>query len=250
MTSIKNLSIPEACHQSWQHMTTVNEGRHCQSCCKTVIDFTAMSNEQIVAHLSAKNNVCGRFEHGQLNQLNQELYISDLSAKGKWARILAVVGMLTTIGSLKANGQTKSPIVKTSDTSHTLQTDSFMLGKVLRTDSLPKKINDGNNHVLVKGKVTHKVDGAALPGATIKIKGTNTSTQTDTNGNFSIYVQDEYQMLKVSYIGFVSQEIPLSGDVNKVFDIKMQENTAMMGEVVVVRYSLPKRIWYKIKRIF
>ena len=47
MTHIKNISIPQPCSQSWQQMTPVEQGRHCESCCKTVVDFTPMSNDEI-----------------------------------------------------------------------------------------------------------------------------------------------------------------------------------------------------------
>jgi hypothetical protein len=258
MTHIKSLSIPQTCHQSWQQMTTVNEGRHCEHCCKTVTDFTLMTNDEIINYLSAKNNICGRFEHQQLNYINRHLYIEDLSASGRWKRILLIAGMITTINSLKVSGQNKAAIVKTPDASQACPTTSsknYMLGKVLQTDSTSKNKHNTINEVVIKGKVTDKSDRSTIPGVTIKVKGTNTITQTDVSGNFTIHVQDQYQVLQVSYVGYILQEIPLNGDVTKLYDIQMQENTSMLGEVVIVkqsllkRMSLPKRIWRKIKRV-
>lgn len=79
MTPIQNISIPEACHESWQQMTPVDQGRHCQQCCKTVTDFMVMSNDEIISYLSSANNVCGRFNEHQLDSLNHQLDIRNLS---------------------------------------------------------------------------------------------------------------------------------------------------------------------------
>ena len=67
--------IPEPCNESWDKMTPVNngptgQGRHCSSCEKTVVDFTTMSNDEILGYLSRRNNerVCGRFKTEQVRQ--------------------------------------------------------------------------------------------------------------------------------------------------------------------------------------
>ena len=62
--------IPEPCHESWEKMTPTQTGRHCNSCEKTVVDFTAMSNDEIIVYLSERKQerVCGRFEGKQVRQ--------------------------------------------------------------------------------------------------------------------------------------------------------------------------------------
>lgn len=63
------LKIPEPCHENWNRMTTVEQGRFCHSCAKTVIDFSVMTDDEILDHFSkSTGNVCGRFMTKQLNR--------------------------------------------------------------------------------------------------------------------------------------------------------------------------------------
>ena len=43
------LTIPEPCHESWATMTPAAQGRHCAACAKTVVDFSRMTDAQVVA---------------------------------------------------------------------------------------------------------------------------------------------------------------------------------------------------------
>jgi hypothetical protein len=63
------IHIPEPCHESWQAMQPQQNGRFCDSCCKVVVDFTAMSNEQIMDYLQSRKEekVCGRFKKKQMS---------------------------------------------------------------------------------------------------------------------------------------------------------------------------------------
>jgi hypothetical protein len=64
------LSIPTPCHEDWEKMLPVERGRHCEQCCKTVVDFTGMSDEEVVKYFvgRARGGVCGRFAPDQLGR--------------------------------------------------------------------------------------------------------------------------------------------------------------------------------------
>lgn len=63
------LHIADACHEDWNQMTKVEQGKFCGSCCKTVTDFSMMSDKEILAVLSkASANTCGRFTKHQLER--------------------------------------------------------------------------------------------------------------------------------------------------------------------------------------
>jgi len=63
------LGIPKPCHENWSDMQPAEKGRHCAACAKTVIDFTAMSDTEIIRYMSqAGHNVCGRLAPNQINR--------------------------------------------------------------------------------------------------------------------------------------------------------------------------------------
>ena len=64
------ISIPELCHEDWNKMTPNEKGSFCSKCCKTVVDFTQKSPEEIKSILiqNSGKKVCGRFMSDQLDE--------------------------------------------------------------------------------------------------------------------------------------------------------------------------------------
>lgn len=65
---IPTYSIQKPCTEDWGKMSPEEQGRHCQVCCKTVVDFSQKSNTEIVDFLKTNSDkkVCGRFRSEQL----------------------------------------------------------------------------------------------------------------------------------------------------------------------------------------
>jgi hypothetical protein len=63
--------------------------------------------------------------------------------------------------------------------------------------------------IAVRGQVTD-TNGESLPGVSVKIKGTAIGTSTDIDGRYSLSVP-ENSVLVFTYIGFLTQEIAVSG---------------------------------------
>lgn len=84
------------------------------------------------------------------------------------------------------------------------------------------------------------VDSSGMPiiGANILVKGTNSGTITDMNGNFSLEV-DKNATLVVSYIGFADQEIKVGNQTS--LSIVLKEDVAALDEVIVIGYGTTKR---------
>ena len=85
----------------------------------------------------------------------------------------------------------------------------------------------------VKGK-----DGSALPGVNVTVKGTNKSTQTGFDGNFSIDASEK-SILVLSFIGFETKEINVNGRSN--IAVIMQDGDTTLQEVVLIGSRNPKR---------
>ena len=86
----------------------------------------------------------------------------------------------------------------------------------------------------ISGNVSSE-DGP-LPGATVVVKGTENGTSTDFDGNFTINASDG-DVLIVSFIGFETQEVPVSGDQ---VDVVLAEGNEL-NEVVVTGYGTELR---------
>src|SRR6185436_13574976 len=63
---------------------------------------------------------------------------------------------------------------------------------------------------VITGKVVDE-KGNPLPGITITVKGTNSSTTTATDGSFTISVANDKAVLVISGIGYDMQEVKLNG---------------------------------------
>ncbi len=90
----------------------------------------------------------------------------------------------------------------------------------------------------VKG-VVKDVTGETVIGVSIVEKNTTNGTVTDFNGNFTLNVSSDNPVLQVSYIGFKSQEVSTKGKTS--LTIIMEEDAALLGEVVVVGYGAQKK---------
>lgn len=62
------VSIPNPCHENWDQMSPTQNGKHCQSCAKNVIDFTSFTQEEIEQFLKNNPHACGRFYKHQISR--------------------------------------------------------------------------------------------------------------------------------------------------------------------------------------
>ena len=47
------ISIPEPCHEDWNRMTPNEKGRFCDSCEKTIIDFSNYSKTELAKRINS-----------------------------------------------------------------------------------------------------------------------------------------------------------------------------------------------------
>lgn len=82
----------------------------------------------------------------------------------------------------------------------------------------------------ITGKVVADEDGYALPGVSVKLKGTNTGVQTDANGLYTISASTG-QTLVFSFVGTTTQE-RVVGAAN-VINVQLKQDTKTLNEVTV-----------------
>ena len=91
----------------------------------------------------------------------------------------------------------------------------------------------------ITGTITDSSSGEALPGVNILVKGTTFGTMSDANGKYSLEVTGKDAVLIFSFIGYVSQEVPVAG--KSVIDVGLAADLLQLEEVVVIGYGTIKK---------
>jgi TonB-linked SusC/RagA family outer membrane protein len=91
----------------------------------------------------------------------------------------------------------------------------------------------------VSGQVLSQTANAPLAGATVSVKGTNTTTTTDVNGNYSISVPKAGSILVISYVGMGTVERTVNSGGAQNFSLV--EGSGTLDEVVVIGYGQQKK---------
>ena len=93
------------------------------------------------------------------------------------------------------------------------------------------------NAQTVKGTVISGSDNEPLIGASVMVQGTKNGAVTDLDGNFAISAKNG-QTLEVSYLGFITQKVKVTGSV---INVTLLEDKQSLDEVVVVGYGVQKK---------
>jgi hypothetical protein len=157
------IRIPEPCHENWNEMESRENGRHCLSCCKTVVDFTGWDVQTIASYLrnNSRHKVCGRLSHEQISppqNVDKTILLRHVVQSGihAWKKLAAIIVIIFVLQAASCNiplimgkvvvldKETQASEVLTgevdiADDSVCTQTDTsdtVFLGKI-NTDSLP-----------------------------------------------------------------------------------------------------------------
>jgi TonB-dependent SusC/RagA subfamily outer membrane receptor len=103
--------------------------------------------------------------------------------------------------------------------------------------SFNKSIETGT----VKGNIVSTIDGLAVPGVDVIIKGTTKKTQTDFDGDFELKAKNG-DVLTFSFLGYKPIEVKINSD--NFFKVSLAEDTAKLDEIVVSGFSTKSRDEY------
>lgn len=104
----------------------------------------------------------------------------------------------------------------------------YLVGILMAAQSFAQSIT-------VNGVVKDKT-GESVIGANVLIKGTTNGTITDFDGNFTLQA-NKNDILVISFIGYQSQELPVSSQMN----ITLSDDTQILEDVVVIGYGTVKK---------
>lgn len=226
-----SVRIATPCPESWANMKPTEEGRFCENCQKAVVDFTAMTDGEMIRVMSQrKGHSCGRF---RAEQLGRPLRTFSAASHPTQQRLFG----LLTAGLLSwqtTSAQASAP--KTGEKSPVHVTDGR---KKDQSPSNPShSVTPVDSSRIITGRVVAQSDGSDLKGVSVIIKGYNKGATTDATGTFQLVVPAEYTadpvVLTVSFIGFVRHEVSVNLNQQRPLQIALAEDSVLLGEVIVV----------------
>lgn len=90
--------------------------------------------------------------------------------------------------------------------------------------------------IKVSGVITSAEDGLPVIGASVIVKGTTIGTISDSDGNFSMEVPSNAEVIVASYVGMKSQEV----GVGQNLQIVLTTDSELLGEVVVTAMGISR----------
>lgn len=110
---------------------------------------------------------------------------------------------------------------------------------ILNYDEAARQSNPTKKRTII-GTVVDANDKTTLPGAAVRLAGTNTGTVTDADGNYSIEVYSDKDILEFSYLGYKTSKKVV--DKVGVLNIELLSDSEFLNEVVVVGFGTQKKV--------
>lgn len=256
------IHIPQPCSESWDQMAPRANGRYCSACEKTVVDFTRMSDAELIAFFqkSADHSTCGRLRSDQMDRPLIQPVVYPV-----WYQRLGLL-FLGMLGTVTAEGQNRKPVLHPVRASSQTQT-------ALHPVPLKKKIHRKKKikMITIKGRVV-TVDSVGVGLIGVGLTKGGWVTRTDSNGYFTLRIPKSRvanAVLKVAGPGFNTWESRLSQLHLKSLIIGITEMEVLLCSVVkkpfvtiegairtryvepeVVRVSRLQRMIRKVRSIF
>jgi hypothetical protein len=219
------LQIPEPCHEDWNKMTPGDKGRFCDSCQKTVHDFTGMSDVQLVAFFKkpSTGSVCGRFYN---DQLERDFEIS--RKRLPWIKYFFQFALPVFLTTMKTHAQGKPVFKENLAVDSVLSScskspeDGYILGNLMPSKYLSGQVIDEQ--------------GKGIPYATVFIKGTTNGASCDSVGFFKLSIPSLQKKLTLiaSCVGYSEKERQINLKKGNSTQITLSTNSTLNGEVVVI----------------
>ena len=112
---------------------------------------------------------------------------------------------------------------------------SVLEKKIILSTEIVQGIQQEQNKVT---GIVKDANGEPIIGANVIVKGQSTGTITDIDGRFVLDTPKD-AVLQITYIGYVSQEVKVSG--KKEINVVLKEDTETLDEVVVIGYGTAKK---------
>jgi iron complex outermembrane recepter protein len=86
----------------------------------------------------------------------------------------------------------------------------------------------------ITGKIIDTITAEPLIGATVMVKGTTAATSAGLDGTFKLNVPAGNQTLVISFIGYITQQIPIGENSQNIGTIRLSPSTSSTKEVTII----------------
>lgn len=232
-----SVQISTPCSEQWADMKLVEGSRFCGNCQKTVTDFTAMTDDEVMQVIvQHRGHACGRFRIEQLSRPLRTYSPVSYTPQRFWGLLAAgLLGWHTT--------QAQVTDQEVSNEKITVQPVANRL-KHQSQPSTSSSVTQIDSSKVITGRVVAESNNSGLSGVFVTIKGITKGVITDSTGNFRLVIPAEYEAgettLGASFIGFVRQEVSVKLNRQSPLLIALTEDSVLLGEVIVVgNYQKP-----------
>lgn len=251
------IQIPQPCHERWADMQPNEQGRFCANCQKTVVDYTTLSDRELVKLLAKGSEArCGRFYN---EQLNRPLLASNPVTTSVWRQwfgllTLGLFGWQTTRGQ---HNQTNSPLRPASVQQASVKVD-------FAVSTIPVRTTVGSE---TKSVITGKImvmdsSGSPVPApyahVFIEQSGHKWQAFTDSSGAYKLLFPTQLLAGQLT----VYARTPTNCRGNITFDASTSAATIALNDLIILEKPAPVKVitgggicliqtpsrWQKIKR--
>jgi hypothetical protein len=250
MSKKLQLSIPKPCHENWDAMTPVQQGKFCGSCQKQVVDFSNLSDRQVAEFFKkpSTGSVCGRFMTDQLDRA-----IEIPKKRIPWLKYFFQFAIPAFLVSMKASSQkTQGKIKMTTVTKDTTRQEMFPTMGMVAPVCIKPPVNEIKGDIkLIKlsGTIQLKVEnekGEPISYASIETGVIGKGGVADKNGLFNLdkSILNINAQLFVSSAGYERKAVPvktisgLTGTVSIVLQTKGWLNEVVVTAICQTRKSM------------
>ena len=218
MSQPVRLSITKPCHEKWDDFTPTATGGFCSSCSKNVIDFTKMTETEIVEFIKTKpSNACGRFRQGQLKDYTiARTYDPRIKPSGMLFRA-GLISLVMAFINKPATAQvtTSAQSVKTEQT-------------------LAEKLKSPGKKRTITGIVRDN-DSIPMPGVNVVVAGTLNGTVTNIDGRFELPQQvEDGQAMVFSFIGYLTYTHYVGFLKDDYLQVQLNPDNLTLGGLVMM----------------
>lgn len=229
------IKIENPCHQQWDKMTPNEQGKFCDHCAKSVIDFTKSSDAELAKKFSSNSEqLCGRFDKDQLNRVLESKTQKSCFSPSKY-----LAGLVLLAGS-KSSLATESiiPVQKTVVTNN-FQSEATECQAIHPKDSLRK---------VIEGTVYDHETGETVPAVLVKIRNTSAFAYSDFDGKFFLVIPDSVDL---QFVTIYTEALDADGEDVVVDRTKNTSNIDLhvfySTEITEIGYFVPykPRKWWQ-----